>query len=95
MLKHGRQYKVIENLVEHGRQCLPCATKFSMTLKTEILSKETKVFLKQIIFLKSFNSVFTMIPVHLHLLDALLLRTIRIIIFGVLIFRITILSLLL
>ena len=25
-------YKVIENLVEHGRYCLPCSTKFSMTL---------------------------------------------------------------
>ena len=25
-------YKVIENLVEHGRHCLPCSTKFSMTL---------------------------------------------------------------
>ena len=25
-------HKVIENLVEHGRQCLSCSTKFSMTL---------------------------------------------------------------
>ena len=47
---------VIENLVEHGRHCLPCSTKFSMTLQLEICSTE-KDFLKQIIFLKSFNSV--------------------------------------
>ena len=25
-------YKVIENLVEHGRRCLSCSTKISMTL---------------------------------------------------------------
>ena len=36
---------------------MPCS-KFSMTLPTEILSTETSDFLKQIIFLKSFNSVF-------------------------------------
>ena len=45
---------VIENMVEHGRQC---STKFSITLYTEILSTEIKIFLKQIVFLKSFNSV--------------------------------------
>ena len=38
---------------------MPCSDKFSMTLRTEILSTET-VFLKQIFFLKSFNSVFNM-----------------------------------
>ena len=41
---------------KHGRQCMPCSTKFSVTLQTEILSIETSDFLTQIIFLKSFNS---------------------------------------
>ena len=36
---------------------------FSMTLQTEILSTEILDFLKQIIFLESFNSVF---DVKLH-----------------------------
>ena len=44
-------------VLEHGRQCIPCSAKFSMTLQTEILSTETSDFLKQIIFLKSFDSV--------------------------------------
>ena len=35
---------------------MPCSAKFSVTLETEILSTETLDFLKQIIFLKSFNS---------------------------------------
>ena len=46
-----------------------------MLLQTEILSTETSDFLKQIIFLKSFNSAFFMIwrkchsavPVHLYI----------------------------
>ena len=42
---------------------MPCLVKFSMTLQTEILSTETSDFLKQIIFLKSFNSVF---ECHFH-----------------------------
>ena len=42
---------------EHGRQYMPCSAKFSMTLQTEILSTETSDFLKQKVFLKSFNSV--------------------------------------
>ena len=42
---------------KHGRQCMPCSAKFSMTLQSEILSTETSDFLKQIIFLKSFKSV--------------------------------------
>ena len=33
--KHGRQYKVIENLVEHGRQCRKISLK-----KLEKLSRE-------------------------------------------------------
>ena len=37
--------------------CLPCSSNFSMTLQTEILSTETSDLLKQIIILKSFNSV--------------------------------------
>ena len=37
---------------------MPCSAKFSMTFKTNILSTETSDFLRQIIFLKSFNSVF-------------------------------------
>ena len=44
-------------LQQHSRQCMPCSAKFSMILQTEILSLETLDFLKQIIFLKSFNSV--------------------------------------
>ena len=48
VLKHVRQYIVIENLVEHGR----CATKFSVTLYTEILSAETEVFVFKQMFSK-------------------------------------------
>ena len=36
---------------------MPCSYKFSVTLQTESLSTETSDFLKQIIFLKSFNSM--------------------------------------
>ena len=42
----------------HGGQCMQCSSKFSMTLPTEILSRETSDRLKQIIYFKSFNSVF-------------------------------------
>ena len=45
---------------EHGRQCMPCSANLSMTLQTDIVSTETSYFLKQIIFLKSFNYVFEM-----------------------------------
>ena len=31
-MEHGRHYKIIENLVAHGRHCLPSSPKFSMTL---------------------------------------------------------------
>ena len=34
---------------------MPCSSKFSKTLQTEIFSTEISDFLKQIIFLKSFN----------------------------------------
>ena len=37
----------------HSRQCIACSTKFSMTLRTEILSIKTLDFLKQIIILRS------------------------------------------
>ena len=40
---------------------MPCSAKFLMTLQTEILSTEASGFLKQTIFLKSFNSMFDMI----------------------------------
>ena len=43
----------------HGGQCMPCSIKFSLTSQTEILSTETADFLEQIVFLKSFNSVFS------------------------------------
>ena len=43
--------------LEHGRQCMQCSAKFSVTLQTEILSAETSAFLKRIIFLNSLNSV--------------------------------------
>ena len=36
---------------------MPCSIDFSVTLQTEILSKVTSGFLKQMIILKSFNSV--------------------------------------
>ena len=36
---------------------MQCSAKFSVTLQTEILSTETSDILKQIIFLKSFNSL--------------------------------------
>ena len=42
---------------ELSRQCMPCSAKTSMTLQTEVLSTETSDFLKQMIILKSFNSV--------------------------------------
>ena len=32
---------------ENGRQCMPCSTKFLLTLRNEILSRETPDFLKQ------------------------------------------------
>ena len=35
---------------------MPRSAKFSVTLQTEILSTETSDFLKEIMFLKSFNS---------------------------------------
>ena len=35
---------------------MPCSAEFSMTLQTDILSTEPSDFLKQIIFLESFNS---------------------------------------
>ena len=34
---------------EHGRLCMPCAAKFSMTLQTKILSTVTSDFLEQMI----------------------------------------------
>ena len=37
---------------------MPCSANFSVTLQTEILSTETSDFLKQIIFLKLFISIF-------------------------------------
>ena len=40
---------------------MPCSAKFLMRLQTEILLMETSDFLKQIFFLKSFNSVLYMI----------------------------------
>ena len=30
-------YKIIESLVQHGRHCLPCSTKFSMTILSAML----------------------------------------------------------
>ena len=39
-----------------------CCAKFSVTLHTEILSTGASDFLKQIIFLKSFNSVLKIVP---------------------------------
>ena len=44
--------------MEHGKKCVPSSNTFSMILQTEILSKQVSDFLKQIIVLKSFNSVF-------------------------------------
>ena len=43
---------------EHGSQSMSCSTNFSMTLQPEILSRETLDFLKQMIVLNLFNSVF-------------------------------------
>ena len=37
---------------------MPCSINFSLTLQTEILSTITSDFVKQMIILKSFNSVF-------------------------------------
>ena len=48
--------KSLKKLAEHGSHC-HAALFFSMTLPTEILSTETLDFLKEIIFLKSFNSM--------------------------------------
>ena len=39
---------------------MPCSINFSVTLQTEILSTVTSDFLKQMIILKSFNSVLTL-----------------------------------
>ena len=50
--------KFITSLVyEHNRQCVLCSAKFSVTLQTEFFSTETLDFPKQIIFIKSLNSV--------------------------------------
>ena len=40
---------------------MPCSIIFSMTLQIEILSIVTSDFLKQMIFLKSFNSVISVL----------------------------------
>ena len=45
---------------EQDRQCMPCSINFPLTF--EILSTVTSDFLKQIIILQRFNSVF-----HLYL----------------------------
>ena len=45
-------------VIEHGKQCMPCSTNFSMTEQIEILSTDTSDFLKHIIVLSFFNSVF-------------------------------------
>ena len=67
--KNWNQYDVIAATVtelwlhlykEHGRQCMPCSINFSVTLQTEILFTVTSDFLKQMIILKSFNSVLTL-----------------------------------
>ena len=42
---------------------MPCSAKSLMTLQTEILSTATSEFLKQIIFSKSFNTVFGMLHI--------------------------------
>ena len=39
---------------------MPCSINFLITLQTEVLSTEASDFLKQIIFLRSFNSMFIM-----------------------------------
>ena len=44
-------------VLELDKQCLTCPANFSMTLQTEILSKESSDFLKQRISIKSFYSV--------------------------------------
>ena len=49
---------IMSLVLDHGRQCKPCSTNFSMTLQAELLSTDTSDFLKQIIFRKSFNSIF-------------------------------------
>ena len=46
-------------LKKHGRQCMTCSAKFSMTLHTEILSTKSSDFLKK--NHKSFNSVLLVI----------------------------------
>ena len=56
--KHGRQFKVTENLEEHGRQCLPCSYQiFGDFINWNSFNRNFS-FLKQIIFRKSFYSVF-------------------------------------
>ena len=49
---------------------MPCATTFSVTLQAEVLSTVTSDFLKQVIFLKSFNSVLYGEWLHLCVLSA-------------------------
>ena len=59
--------------MQHGRR-LPCSTKFSTTLSTVIFSTETFIFLKQVTFLKSFNSVLLSIFLPLGLLGNIVNR---------------------
>ena len=42
---------------EHGKQCVPCFASFATMLQTEILSTKISDSLKEIIILKSFNSM--------------------------------------
>ena len=51
----NRSMKSLES--ENDIHCMPCSTNFSVILKFEILSTETNDFPKQLIILKSFNSV--------------------------------------
>ena len=46
---------------------------FSIILHTEILTLETSDFLKQIFFLKSFNSVFTVFEMYYYIYSAITL----------------------
>ena len=45
-------------VLEHGIQGMPCFANFSMTLQIQIPSTESLDFLKQIIILRSFSSMF-------------------------------------
>ena len=64
--RYGNIY-IMSLVQKHGKQCMACSASFSRTLPTGILSIKTYDFLKQIIILKLYYSVFS--PDHVRVAD--------------------------